>query len=85
MPPLRRGLSRLPYSPRVEPVGVMTATGHWYCPPAGRNTALSLLVLGLWGVGGGLLVGVALVQLLGLLGLPVDTGTGSVLHRTLLP
>jgi hypothetical protein len=46
---------------------------------------VSLVLLATWGILGGLLAGLALVQVLGLLGLSVDTGTSSVLHRAFWP
>ena len=54
-------------------------------PPVARSMLVSLVLLATWGILGGLLAGLALVQVLGLLGLSVDTGTSSVLHRAFWP
>ncbi|MDO9497617.1 MAG: hypothetical protein Q7J48_18090 [Nocardioides sp.] len=46
---------------------------------------MSGFLLVAWGVGIGIVVGLSLVHLLGWLGLHVDTGTGTLLHRVFLP
>jgi hypothetical protein len=63
----------------------MTTTQTAELTHAARRAALGVLVLVAWGVGTGLLVGLFLVHLLGWLGLPVDSGTGSLLQQALLP
>jgi hypothetical protein len=49
-----------------------------------RRAAFSGLLLVALGVCAGLLVGLSLVHLLGLLGLHVDSGTATLLHRAFL-
>jgi hypothetical protein len=63
----------------------MTLHGTWGRSSHPREVLLSIALLVTWGVGGGLVVGLTLVQVLGLLGLPVDTGTGCVLLRAFRP
>lgn len=63
----------------------MTVHGTWGRSNHRREVLLSIALLVTWGVGGGLIVGLALVQVLALLGLHVDTGTGSVLLRAFRP
>lgn len=43
------------------------------------------LLLVLWGIGTGIVVGLCVVNLLALLGLHVDTGTVTLLRRVFLP
>lgn len=52
---------------------------------ATRDALMSGFLLVAWGVGIGIVVGLSLVHLLGWLGLHVDTGTGTLLHRVFLP
>lgn len=50
-----------------------------------RRAVSSVLLLVAFGVSSGLLVGLTTVHLLGLLGMHVDTGDVSLLHRAFFP
>lgn len=52
---------------------------------ATRRVLTSGLVLVMWGVGTGLVLGLGVVQVLGRLGLHVDTGAGTLLRRAFTP